>query len=519
MKRRIPLYAKILIWFFLNLIILATVGYITLEGYLGTDWLLTTTVTDRLRAASEAILSELRSLPQAEWNRVLIHHSEVYAVRFVLFKEDGTQLAGELTKLPEEVLENLKRAPIDRRGPEHGPDGPPPHHDGQPPGDWKEPPHFDPPPFEPMRSPDERPARNTQSRATRPRMPPPAPRFIVRASSAPHYWIGMQPVAVSPHGDPPRFATLLLAADSLYRGGLFFDVRPALTTTGLMVLFSALFWFPFVSRIASSLAQLNSVTTRIAEGHFNVRVSTQRWDEIGQLGESVNRMAARLESLVHGQKRFLGDTAHELCTPLARIQVALGILEQRIAGDSEKYLADLREEVQHMTALVDELLSFSRASLLKSELELRPVKLKELIERAVKRESRSDARLAVEVPDELEALAEPDLLLRAIGNLVRNAIRYAGGFGPISISAAHEGSFVRIMVADQGKGVPEAVLQRLFDPFFRLDDARSRESGGVGLGLTIVKTCIESCRGTVECRNRQPQGLEVIIRLEPVSGT
>ncbi len=167
-----------------------------------------------------------------------------------------------------------------------------------------------------------------------------------------------------------------------------------------------------------------------------------------------------------------------------------------------------------MTALVDELLSFSRASLLKSELELRPVKLKELVERAAKRESPSTAQLLIEVPDELEAVAEPDILLRALGNLIRNAIRYAGSCGPITVSARRADGCVEMVVGDHGRGVPEEVLQRLFDPFFRLDDVRSRESGGVGLGLTIVKTCVEACRGTVECRNRQPHGLEVILRLQ-----
>jgi len=279
-------------------------------------------------------------------------------------------------------------------------------------------------------------------------------------------------------------------------------------------LFSALFWFPFVGRITRSLAQLNSATTRIAEGHFDVRVRSNRRDEIGQLGDSINRMAERLESLVTGQKRFLGDTAHELCSPLARIQVALGILEQRASTGSEACLADLREEVQHMSALIDELLSFSRASLTKTKLELRPAKLKELVERALRREGQAGSNVEVEVPDTLEVIAEPDLLLRAVGNLIRNALRYAGQNGPITISARTDAASVELVVADHGPGVPEEVLQRLFDPFFRLDDARSRESGGVGLGLTIVKTCVEACRGTVECRNREPYGLEVIVRLQ-----
>jgi two-component system sensor histidine kinase CpxA len=508
MKRRVPLYIQILGWFFVNLIILGTVGYITLEGYLGTDLLLTGGVTERLRAVTESLISELRPLPESEWNRILERRSEMYGAKFLLFKDDGTQLAGEPVPLPQEVLENLKRSPGDRRGPEPGPF----HHDhdGPPPEGWHRP-----PPHGPMHFPDDWPGSNRQDfRPVRPPTPAAMPRFVVRAAGSPRYWIGMQAAIISLRGEPPRFATLVLASDSLYRGGLFFDVRPALFTAGLMLLFSALFWFPFVSRMTRSLAQLNSATTRVAEGHFDVRIRSNRRDEIGQLCDSINRMAERLESLVHGQKRFLGDTAHELCSPLARIQVALGILEQRASAGSESSLADLREEVQHMSTLVDELLSFSRASLTKTKTELRAVKLKERVERAVKREGQAGSNVEIQVPDALEVIAEPDLLLRAIGNLIRNAIRYAGQSGPIIVSARTEASTVELIVSDHGSGVPHEMLQRLFDPFFRLDDARARESGGVGLGLTIVKTCVEACQGTVECRNREPHGLEVIVRLQ-----
>jgi len=115
MKRRVPLYVQILVWFFVNLIILATVGYVTLEGYFGTDLLLTGGVTERLRAVTESLISELRPLPYPEWNRILQHRSEIYGVKFLLFNDDATQLAGEPTVLPEEVIENLKRSPVDRQ--------------------------------------------------------------------------------------------------------------------------------------------------------------------------------------------------------------------------------------------------------------------------------------------------------------------------------------------------------------------------------------------------------------------
>jgi len=113
----------------------------------------------------------------------------------------------------------------------------------------------------------------------------------------------------------------------------------------------------------------------------------------------------------------------------------------------------------------------------------------------------------------LVAVAEPELLLRAVANVVRNAVRYAAGAGPIQVSAARENEMIVLRIEDSGPGIPESALPQLFDPFYRVDSSRTRDTGGVGLGLSIVKTCVESCGGTVGCENRQPSGLRVILRL------
>jgi two-component system, OmpR family, sensor histidine kinase CpxA len=169
----------------------------------------------------------------------------------------------------------------------------------------------------------------------------------------------------------------------------------------------------------------------------------------------------------------------------------------------------MREEIQHVSNLVNELLSFSKASLREKEIQLKPVALAEVVRRVVAREA--EGQIAVEIPENLHVLAEPDLLARAFANLVRNALRY--GAGPISIRAIEAVEMVYATVSDSGRGVPEDELQRIFDPFYRLEPSRDRETGGIGLGLAIVKTCIQACHGTVTARNRQPTGLEVEIRL------
>jgi two-component system sensor histidine kinase CpxA len=120
----------------------------------------------------------------------------------------------------------------------------------------------------------------------------------------------------------------------------------------------------------------------------------------------------------------------------------------------------------------------------------------------------------VESSGDFSVLADENLLERALANLIRNAIRHSGGSQIVVTVWREDGDEVAISIADSGPGVPEESITRIFDPFFRPDVSRSRETGGAGLGLAIVKTCVELCGGSVSCRNRQPTGLEVILRLQ-----
>ncbi len=282
-----------------------------------------------------------------------------------------------------------------------------------------------------------------------------------------------------------------------------------------MILLSSLWWFPFVGGITRAIAQMTSATERIAEGRFDGMVDEQRGDEIGRLGTAINQMAGRLEGFVVGQKRFLGDIAHELCSPLARMEMALGILDQRLDDARRDYVQDVREEVRHMSGLVNELLSFSKAGLRARDLPMDSVPLLDAVQRAIEREGVPVDRIQVAVATDLTVAGSADLLTRAVGNLVRNAIRYAGDAGPISVTATVLDGEVRLTIADNGPGVPEEALSKLGEPFYRPDAARTREDGGVGLGLAIVRSCIEACQGTVTFRNRKPVGFEAELLLKP----
>lgn len=501
---RFPLYAKILLWFFLNLLALGVAGWWFSGGQFppGLDSLLSGRAGERVQAAANVISDELRDSPEEQWNDILKRFETAYHVRFYLFdNRDGTELAGDPVDLPPPVRAKLLERPAGPPG-----DLPPP-----PPG--IDDPNRPPPPG----GPGMRPPPPPGNPGARPPGPNPLPgaqtRFMIHTTGPSRYWVLVR-IPPMHMGPGPRLApsSLITESDTMSGGGLFFNPMPWLAMGAGAIVFSALLWLPLVRGITRSIRGLTGATEQIAEGRFDVRVSEARRDELGSLGGAINRMAARLAGFVGGQKRFLGDIAHELCSPLARAQVALSIMEQRGADSQQEFLNDVREEIDLMSNLVNELLSFSKASI-GAPIKLQPVALRPLVEKAAAREARG-TQAEIDVAEHLRVMAEPELLLRSLSNLVRNAMHYAGAAGPVTITAAEQGGKVALTVADCGPGVPADALAQVFDPFYRVDPSRARETGGVGLGLAIVKTCVESCGGTVTARNRQPSGLEVILTLQ-----
>ncbi len=483
MPIRFPLYVKILLWFFLNLVVLGVAFYLVarIQFRLGLGSLLAGRAGERIQAVSEVIAEELNDKPASDWNGVLENFGKAYKVQFLLFRNDGTQLAGDTSALPPAVTAKLTEGRGAGEGLGRGP----------PPGRG--------------------PRRAVDTRVSAPRV-----EFAVRSEQPTRYWVGVRLPRTDDSRPRPWPMTLLLQSDSIRGGGLFFELTPWIAAGFGALVFSLLFWMPLVRSVTRSISRMTRATEQLAEGRFEARVEERRRDELGRLGQAINRMAARLSGFVTGQKRFLGDVAHELCSPIARIEMALGILEQRAGEKEAASLQDMREDVQHMSSLVNELLSFSKASLRK-EIKLEAVNVAAIARRVAAREASEGPVLQVQIDEKLQALAEPELLSRALANLVRNAIRYAGSAGPITLTASRQNDDVTITVADLGPGVPENALEEIFDPFFRVESSRSRETGGTGLGLAIVRTCVEACQGAVTARNRQPVGLEVEIHLRSCS--
>lgn len=493
--RAVPtLTKKIFFLAFLNLCLLALLLLIfaSVEFRFQADSLLMIPAEGRISAAKAALSAELEQSPAQQRDAILAAYSKSYGVQFILVDSQANQLGGAPVFLPEQVRDRITHP--EPPGGERGRPPPPP----QPPGDGPG---------------DDRPGYNHgPPRGPPPRLPGNPPLFLVTSHHPTLYWVGQRmaiPSANDPHIIP---GVLLLISPSLLGNSFFFDVKPWLALIFGVVALSVACWLPFIRGITGSVRSMSEATAQLAEGRFDVQLPQNRADELGQLSASINRMAAQLQGFIKGQKRFLGDTAHELCAPIARLQFALGILDQ-VDPAKHRHLADLQEEVQHMSGLVNELLSFSKASIQDGGSKMVRVNLAEVVDRVLAREKPDEGQVEVQVYRDLDVHADPDCVFRSLSNLVRNAMRYAGDAGPITITAEKHSEQIQINVADCGPGLPEDALEDIFKPFYRPERARTRESGGTGLGLAIVKTCIESCQGSVIARNRKPSGLVVEIRL------
>ena len=482
MNLRFPLYAMLLLG-------AVFYGFLRFQFRAGLDSLLAGQIASRMEVVAREIEDELRETPRTSWDSVLERLGGTYeGVCFSIVLPNGTLVAGAPVEIPVEVRSRFPgfRSHLALPRPEA---------DARP---WRQRLQWA--------------AEARLENLTEPGLRRPHPKFLVRTENPVRYWVGVR-LALGKRGLTPAEPEVLLAvSNSLSGGGLFFDVGPwAKLGLGALAL-SLLFWLPLVRNITRSLSQITRATEQVAGGNFDLRVDAARRDELGRLGQAINSMTERLAGFVSGQKRFLGDAAHELCSPLARIEVALGILEARADAALQPRIADVREEAREMSSLVNELLAFSKASLHGDAAELEPVALAELVRRVAAREAAGQVQ--VEIAEDLQALAAPRLLARAVANLIRNVLRHAGAFGPITVSAQPREGRVVLTISDCGPGVPEEALPQLFDPFFRLDSSRSRETGGFGLGLAIVKTCVQACGGSVGARNRQPSGLQVEITLQ-----
>jgi two-component system, OmpR family, sensor histidine kinase CpxA len=459
---------------------------------------LTAMAARRVNATAATLAGELRRTPRADWDDVLADYGRSHGAAFALLRRDGTAVAGTApVPLPAEILGRLPPP----RMPTAAPPGRPPHGGvGEPPGPGlRRPPPGDPP--------SRRPPPGAAGRPDEPVF-----LFFTRAGEPPRHYAAV----LLPRGGGPRAPlplpdpVLLIAADRLGESPLFFDWRPWLAAAAGLFGLSFLIWTPMLQSVIRRLRALGRAAARVADGDFDLAIHDHGRDEISRLGRAVETMARRLDDRIAGQRRFLADTAHELCAPLARLRMSAGLLARDCPPEAAARVAAVEEEIEELSQLVGAILEFSKANIQASAAPSRAIDLAALAADMAAREAPGcDCRLAV--PGDLEFTADPDALRRALGNLLRNAA--AHGRPPVEISAGRGDGTVWIRVADHGDGVPADWLPHLFEPFSRPDPARTREQGGHGLGLAIARACAQRLGGTLSAANRPGGGLVLTLEL------
>ena len=286
--------------------------------------------------------------------------------------------------------------------------------------------------------------------------------------------------------------------------------RPAILMFwfALLAVGAALGAYPVVRRLTRRLERLQHGVDELGRGDLHSRVPVEGRDEVAQLAASFNTAAARIGQLVDAQRTLLANASHELRSPLARIRLALELLERDGGPERQELLErELRQDISELEELIDEILLTSRldAQDVSREAPFEPVDLTAL---AAEECARAGAPLDAEP---LHIAGDPRLLRRLLRNLLDNARRHAPGTPPEVRLAAHAGQ-AELVVADRGPGVPEAERQRIFEPFYRTRGV-AESAGGVGLGLALVARIAQRHGGTVACRPRDGGGVEFVVLL------
>jgi two-component system sensor histidine kinase CpxA len=326
---------------------------------------------------------------------------------------------------------------------------------------------------------------------------------------------------------PPQFTASLIAADgSEYR--LLF-VRTRVTVLGVLtwpatqlavltisILAAAATSLLLARYLSSPIVRLQRASRALAAGALETRVGgpfNRRKDEVGTLARDFDTMAERVQALVDDKDTLLRDVSHELRSPLARIRVALALAQRKANEASQPDLARIEQETERLDALVGQILTLAR---LRSPLtgQREPVDLDELVREVI-------ANAKFEYPDvaiELDAAAVPEIrgdraeLASAIENVIRNALVHAGQ-SPVRAVLRKARQGIEVRISDRGPGVAAENLQRIFEPFYRVDPSRDHQRGGYGLGLAIAASVVARHRGTIEARGSAEGGLEIMLSL------
>ncbi len=302
--------------------------------------------------------------------------------------------------------------------------------------------------------------------------------------------------------------------------------RPRLIIVPILVasLVSGVVCFLLASYLTAPIRQLRLATRRMAQGNLDQRVSPsmgKRKDELTDLANDFDYMSEQLQKLLASHKQLLRDTSHELRSPLARLQIALGLARQSC---TKKELDRIEREAERLNEIIGQLLSLTRLDGQFHTIKHEAIDLKELILALTADalfEADSQHRHVIFNPKiSATIVGDRELLSSALENIIRNAVHYTKENTQVDISL-HKDTQVQdqviVTIRDHGPGIPEDMLTRVFEPFVRVSDARDRDSGGYGLGLAIANRAIQLHKGKISANNEIDGGMSIHIFLPAIN--
>ena len=259
------------------------------------------------------------------------------------------------------------------------------------------------------------------------------------------------------------------------------------------------------------ISELLTAIRKVREGAYSHRAEIHGRDEIAQIGEEFNSLTDRLQVTENARRRFVSDASHELKTPLAAIRLLTDSILQTDNIDPEttrEFVMDIGQEAERLSRITEDLLRLTRldSGVLEppTVVDVLPV-LEQVMRMMSLIAQEKGVDLTYDAAEGCRVLATKDEIHQVIYNLVDNAVKYSAEGGFVQVSLGMEGNKVVLSVEDNGTGIPEADLPRIFERFYRVDKARSRAAGGTGLGLSIVSDTVKKRGGTVKAANR-PEG-------------
>ncbi len=289
----------------------------------------------------------------------------------------------------------------------------------------------------------------------------------------------------------------------------------------LAIFISGLICYLLSLYLTQPLRSLGMAAKSIAKGELNTRVGRLRGhhkDEIAELSDEFDSMAEQLENLVSSKERLLQDISHELRSPLARLNIAIELGRNKTKNLADTEFNRMEMECARLNALIGEILEFARLEKSTTELYLSDVDMTELLTNTIQdanyESGDQSSRVIAGTIEPCHLLVDARLIHRAIENILRNAMHYTPSEEKILVSLGHmESDKIYIDIKDNGPGVPEDQLEKIFNPFYRVDTSRTKKTGGYGLGLAIASRAVQLHHGEIIASNNLEGGLLVKIIL------